>query len=492
MDFSHLSRLNPWWKNSSEIYNDEKITSFGSAKIRWEPRLKHYLVFDRDKIYTLRGPRQVGKTTLCKILIKELIEQGTDPKSIFYYSCDLVPNGEELSELITLYLDWVAAFDTGRKYIFLDEISNVKNWENGLKHLVDIGSMRNTSTLLTGSHSIDIKKSIERLPGRRGEGEETLDKILLPMKFAEFAETVNPALKALFEKEQLRSNHKRQEIIQGLFEGKIDPFVRALQVYQEDLNTLFTQYLITGGIPKPINEFFTTGKINNSTYEIYIRSLMGDLARWQIPEIAIKQLLSSIILKLTTNVSWNSLAMEADLGSHNTASKYVQSLENSFVLNTLYAINPSKGTLNITKDKKVYFKDPFIFHSLRSWVSGSGNYFESSVDYINDPTDKSKLVECIVHSHLVRLMYNTFPSDVFSPEDHIFYMKTKSGTEIDYILKSKNSELLAIELKYQNQLQSSDYKSLSSMKKGIMLSKDTFEAEGNYMTVPVTLFLLLI
>ncbi|HML27208.1 MAG TPA: DUF4143 domain-containing protein, partial [Methanomethylovorans sp.] len=156
------------------------------------------------------------------------------------------------------------------------------------------------------------------------------------------------------------------------------------------------------------------------------------------------------------------------------------------------AINPSKGTLNITKDKKVYFKDPFIFHSLRSWVSGSGNYFDSSVDYINDPTEKGKLVECIVHSHLVRLMYNTFPSDVFSPEDHIFYMKTKRGTDIDYILKSKNGEFLAIELKYQNQLQSSDYKGLSSREKGIMLSKDTFEAEGNYMTIPVTLFLLLI
>jgi predicted AAA+ superfamily ATPase len=100
--------------------------------------------------------------------------------------------------------------------------------------------MRNTSISVDRSHSIDIKKSIERLPGRRGEGEETLDKILLPMKFAEFAETVNPSLKVLFDKEQLRSNHKRQEIIQGLFEGKIDPVVRTLQVYQEDLNTLFT------------------------------------------------------------------------------------------------------------------------------------------------------------------------------------------------------------------------------------------------------------
>lgn len=86
---------------------------------------------------------------------------------------------KELFEVLNLYLNWAAAFRLERKYIFLDEISSVRNWEKGLKYLVDTGALKNATVVLTGSHSIDIKGSIERLPGRRGEGEGEgiLDKI---------------------------------------------------------------------------------------------------------------------------------------------------------------------------------------------------------------------------------------------------------------------------------------------------------------------------
>ncbi|MDW7733386.1 MAG: ATP-binding protein [Methanolobus sp.] len=493
MDFSEISRQNPWWKNASEILNDEKIRQLDAAKIPWHPRLKYFIKFDRDKIYTLRGPRQVGKTTLCKTLIRDLIADDKDPKGILYYSCDLVSDEKELFDVLGQYISWSSVFNLERKYVFLDEISSVKDWEKGLKHMVDTGFLKDTSIMLTGSHSIDIKKSIERLPGRRGEGDETIDKILLPMKFAEFAETVSPSIKSLFEENELWHNSRRQEILQGLFEGEIDPLINVLRLYQDDLDTLFDQYLITGGIPKPINEFFSDGNINNSTYEIYVRSLMGDLARWQIPEIAVKQILRALFRRLTTNVSWQGLVDDTDIGSHNTISKYVQSLESSFVLNILYAVDLPKKTPQFRKEKKIYPQDPFIFHSLLSWTSGSANYFNSSIEYLANSENKSKLVESVVQSHLVRLMYNMFPSDIFSPEEHIFYWRNKGGKkEVDYVLKSRDNELLPIELKYQNKLQNSDYRGLYSFPKGIMLSKNTFEVNNNYVTIPVSIFLLLV
>jgi hypothetical protein len=493
MDFSEISRQNPWWKNASEILNDEKIKQLDAAKVPWNPRLKYFIKFDRDKIYTLRGPRQVGKTTLCKTLIRDLIADGNDPRGILYYSWDLVSNEKDLFDVLDQYTNWSSAFDPDRKYLFLDEISSVKNWEKGLKHLVDTGFLKNTSIVLTGSHSIDIKKSIERLPGRRGEGDETIDKILLPMKFAEFAESVNPSIKDLFKEHRFLEKSRRQDIIHGLFEGKVDPVINILRLYQDELNTLFDQYLITGGIPRPINEFFSEGNINNSTYEIYVRSLMGDLARWQIPEIAVKQILHALFRKLTTNVSWQGLIDDTDIGSHNTISKYVQSLESSFVLNILYAADIHKKLPQFRKEKKIYPQDPFIFHSLLSWTSGSANYFDSSVEYLVNPENKSKLVESVVQSHLIRLMYNIFPSDIFSPEEHVFYWRSKGGKkEVDYVLRSKENELLPIELKYQNKLQSRDYKGLHSFPKGIMISKNTFEVNNNYVTIPVSIFLLLI
>ena len=102
---------------------------------------------------------------------------------------------------------------------------------------------------------------------------------------------------------------------------------------------MFEQYLITGGIPRPVNEFFSKNSIDSSTYEIYIRSLIGDLARWQIQEISIKQILRSISNKLSTNISWQSIVKDTDIGSHNTVSKYVSDLEDLFVLSTLYSID---------------------------------------------------------------------------------------------------------------------------------------------------------
>ena len=493
MDFIHISKLNPWWKDPSTISNDAEIKEFDDAKIQWIPRIKHYIKVDKDKIYTLRGPRQVGKTTLVKILIRDLLKGIYDSKSIFYYTCDLIANEKELFEVINLYLDWASAFNLDRKYIVLDEISAVKDWEKGLKYLVDAGFLINTSIILTGSHSIDIKQSIERLPGRRGEGSETIDKILMPMKFAEFAETINPTINKLFKENHLLQSEKRQNMIFKLFDKEVDPVLNLLQIYQDELDTLFEQYLITGGIIKPINQFFSNNSIDNSTYEIYIRSLIGDLARWQIQEISIKQILRSISNKLTTNISWHSIAKETDIVSHNTVSKYVGYLEDSFVLSTLYPVDITRKVANYKKEKKIYFQDPFIFHSLRSWVLGQTDYFNSTLSYLETPENKSKLVESIVENHLIRFMYNVYPSDVFTSHEHIFYWRKKGGKrEVDFIIKSKHNDLLPIELKYQNKIQNSDYKGLHAFNKGILISKNKLDVSGNYVTIPVSIFLLLI
>lgn len=496
MDFINILQHNPWWKDPAGISNDVKIKEFNAAKIQWIPRIKHYLKFnedDKDKIYILRGPRQVGKTTLIKILIKELLAEVDNSKGVFYYTCDLVANEKELFEVINVYLDWVSAFNLDRKYIFLDEISSVTNWEKGLKYLVDAGFLENTSVFLTGSHSIDIKHSIERLPGRRGEGNGTLNKILMPMKFAEFAETINPAIRKLFEDNHILRSDKRKTIIFNLFDRKTDPVINLLQTYQDELNTLFEQYLITGGIIKPINQFFSKNIIDNSTYELYIRSLMGDLARWQIQEVSVKQILRSISNKMTTTISWHSITKETDIASHNTVSKYVGYLEDSFVLNTLYPVDITRKAADYKKEKKIYFQDPFIFHSLRSWVFGETDYFNSTLSYLNIPENKSKLVESIVENHFIRFMYNVYPSDVFASHEHVFYWRKKGGKrEVDFTIKSKNNELLPIELKYQNKIQKSDYKGLSKFNKGIVISKNEFNMTGNYVTIPVSLFLLLV
>lgn len=207
----------------------------------------------------------------------------------------------------------------------------------------------------------------------------------------------------------------------------------------------------------------------------------------------VKQTLRSIFRKLTTPISWRSITDETDIGAHVTVQKYVAALEDSFVLNVLYPFDISKKTASFKKEKKIYFQDPFIFHALYAWASGLTDYFESSNLYLGNPETRSKLVESVLHSHLVRFMYEKYPGDVFSPHDRIFYLKTSRGKKkVDFVLKENESKLEGIELKYQNRINSSDYRGLTAFERGILVSKDRFNSSGKYATVPASLFLLLL
>lgn len=78
-----LMDQNPWWRKPDSILKDKYILALTKSKVRWEPRLKYKFDLNTDAVYALRGPRQVGKTTLLKDIIKHLIDSGTQPRNIF-------------------------------------------------------------------------------------------------------------------------------------------------------------------------------------------------------------------------------------------------------------------------------------------------------------------------------------------------------------------------------------------------------------------------
>ena len=91
---------NPWWRNSESIYLDKHILEFEKNEVKWNPRIRHYFDLESHLIYTLRGPRQVGKTTLMKQIIREMLEKGVSPRRLFYYTCDLIENPSKLVDII--------------------------------------------------------------------------------------------------------------------------------------------------------------------------------------------------------------------------------------------------------------------------------------------------------------------------------------------------------------------------------------------------------
>ncbi|MEW6041333.1 MAG: AAA family ATPase [Elusimicrobiota bacterium] len=90
MEYQDLLEQNPWWEAAQGIEKDEKIKIFEASTLKWySPTYKEF-DFSHSEIYTIRGPRQVGKTTLLKLLIKKLLKEGISPQAIFYYTLDLI------------------------------------------------------------------------------------------------------------------------------------------------------------------------------------------------------------------------------------------------------------------------------------------------------------------------------------------------------------------------------------------------------------------
>ena len=158
---------NPWWKDKKNIENDINIKKLKKCKYTYKPQLFKAADLKSDAVYTLRGARQVGKTTLVKLIIKDLLGRNVNPRNIFYYSMDLVKDDKELFEI---FVSWHQIVKGGskRKYIFFDEATFVQNWEKSIKHIVDTFGLENKTFILTGSSAIDLRKGSERLPGRRG------------------------------------------------------------------------------------------------------------------------------------------------------------------------------------------------------------------------------------------------------------------------------------------------------------------------------------
>jgi len=71
---------NPWWSDPARIDSDKDIKAVESSSIKWRQEKIVHFALEKDAIYTLRGPRQVGKTTLLKKMIKNLLKNGVKPQ----------------------------------------------------------------------------------------------------------------------------------------------------------------------------------------------------------------------------------------------------------------------------------------------------------------------------------------------------------------------------------------------------------------------------
>jgi predicted AAA+ superfamily ATPase len=162
-----LQRLNPWWQGLPQ-------PQLPPVR-RWAfPVAMHRLKEGLTKVTVLRGPRQIGKSTLIRQMIETLLEEGVRPQSIFMVQFDELPGLLDVQEPILRLADWFETRFLGQTfneaarsghpaYIFLDEVQNLDDWAPQLKFLVDNSDVR---VMVTGSSALRIEQGRDSLAGR--------------------------------------------------------------------------------------------------------------------------------------------------------------------------------------------------------------------------------------------------------------------------------------------------------------------------------------
>ncbi len=494
MEPEDLERRNPWWRRVEAIEEDFHVVEFESHEPKWDPDVRRSLHFEQDRVFTLRGPRQVGKTTLLKLLLRDVLGSDAHPRSALYLSCDLFQDPGEIVSAVDAYLESSRTVPgEERRLLLLDEVTSVRDWDRGVKHMVDRGALVGSTVVLTGSHAMDLQRSSGRLAGRRGEGKIPVNLVMRPLRFSEYVATVAPDLSSEVEGIFRDGGTTRRETVLALLEGGVpDVLGGPVHALRGDLRSVLDEYLVTGGMMRAVRQLREEGSILPGTYELYVRGLLGDLGRWGMSEGPARQIIAAVTERLASSFSLNSVAKATDIGSHSTAGRYLDALEESFVLANIFQLEQHKGRAKYRAERKVHYADPFMAHAFSAWIQGEADPFSGSQERLSSKEWKAALVEGVVASHVARLLEDLAASDLHNPREALFFWrKKKSGREIDLVAKVP-SGFRPVEVKYQTRITSGDLVPLKSFRGGIVVSRDVLEVRGGRAIVPLEVFLALV
>jgi len=398
--FAELTSQNPWWKYGENFRRyDRHLNTLRNQTIKIE---RKKIKLQSGEIVVIRGCRQVGKSTYMKQVIADLIEQGTDPQTIIYISVDqLIKTRRELRNVINEFL--TRNMDARQVYIFLDEVTALADWNQELKTLSDSGVTQKASLLITGSSGAALRNTGEQLPGRGLEGNEY---IIKPLTFREYVLQTTDYFTSHSESNELAEALMRLKEILPLARIELDDEIQEIKKtcyqiipYQRELNYLFNHYLKCGGFPLTINGYVKNRKqvLDPVIPENFVRITLGALADYGKNEATARQLLDDILVKYGSMFSFTSLSTQVN---HVTTGNYLDYLEKSFLIYIHYAMDLNKKSPKYKGRKKTYFQDPFIFYSLKSWLTGR-DVNDIISETLSSEITLGEIVEGIVTSHLI-------------------------------------------------------------------------------------------
>jgi len=413
---------------------DPHLRVLGQQKLLHRSHLLDTLPRRESGIYTITGGRQVGKTTLMKQWMAELLNKGVEAKGIAYLTGELIDDHHSLVRVAT---DCLSEMPHKKVcFLLLDEVTYIRNWDKGIKYLADAGILENVILVLTGSDSVIIREARMRFPGRRGIADR-VDFHLHPLGF--------------FEAVRLKGRFTSKELEQ-LLNSETEPPGRWLDILFEE----FESYLIHGGFLTAINDMARHNSILPATFSIYSDWIRGDVLKKGKQEHYLREILEAVQKRYGSQVTWNNLAQDLSIDHPKTVADYMALLESMEVVFIQAALAEHKLSGAPKKARRLMFTDPFIFHSIISWLSPCKDPFKDQIrPLLSNPEWASRLVEACA----VILYGRKYPT---------YYIKAKGEVDIAYIDENR---FWPIEVKWTGQLRPKDLKQIAKFPDGRILAR---------------------
>jgi len=317
-----LYQYNPWWEES---FKNDNV----KPREKYLVELRKYLDF--KQIIILTGLRRVGKTTLMKLIIEELIAKGIDSKHILYVSLDdYLLHKNNILEIVNEFRQVHKIKIEEKIYLFLDEVTYKEDLHVQLKNIYD---SQNTKLFVASSSASMLRDKKASLTGRA----ITLE--IKPLDLEEY-----------------------------LFFNGITIKKRDKQLYK----THFLEYCKVGGLPE---------NVLNPNRE-YLMNLVDDIIQKDITAFhalknhqLVRDYFTLLMERSGKQLSINKIGKILGI-SPDTSKRYLGFFESTYLIHLL----PRWGTTNqkLLSAKKMYASDLGIKHMFMG-ERDLGSYFENYI-----------------------------------------------------------------------------------------------------------------
>jgi len=283
---------------------------------------------ESEIIKVLTGVRRCGKSSVMNLIAGELIESGVKQENILYFNLDKKPydsisTTDALDKLIT---DNSTA--AGLKYLFIDEIQNVKGFERVINSWREEGDY---SIFITGSNSYLLSgELITKLTGRY------IEINILPLTFDEYLE-----IKKFFGKQLSPDNmiELRNYILEGGF-----PYVAKLNSMND--KRIYVQNLINEIYEKDIKKRIQIR--NRATFDAIMKYIINNFGS------------TTSIQNITDDVLKKGIKIKRE-----TVNRYINALISAKIIMQCDRFD-MKSRKSIMGEKKYYLSDLSFYYALNT------------------------------------------------------------------------------------------------------------------------------